>query len=157
MSAGYGEPMADTPRDFTARAAADLGTVRATMRDVDGKPDWPAGLGEAELVRNDNGTPSWRFSTATYTLDGDTLAEVRTVPPLQARLINVRTRAVKRVPLTRIPGSPRAELERRSRPATSPVDRPGPRVRCETARFEPSSPLIGRGGQNRPRRRDWRK
>jgi hypothetical protein len=78
------------------RAAADWERIRAVMRELEGDPDWPRGLGDCELELAD-GTARWRFGTVAYALDGDTLAEVRTDPTMQVRLIDLVARTVKTV------------------------------------------------------------
>jgi hypothetical protein len=83
-------------RDPARRAAADWERIRAVMRELEGDPDWPSGLGDCELELTPDAT-RWRFGAAAYALHGDTLAEIRTDPTMRVRLINLVDRTVKTV------------------------------------------------------------
>jgi hypothetical protein len=83
--------------DPARRAAADWERIRAVMRELEGDPDWPRGLGDCELELLPDGTARWRFGTVAYALVDDTLAELRTDPTVQVRLIDLVERTVKTV------------------------------------------------------------
>jgi hypothetical protein len=85
--------------DFAARAEDDAAIVQSVMRSLD-KPEWPAGLGEMELVALNDGTPVFRFAEVSYHVDdaAGVVCEQRRVPPIEARIISPRDGTVKVVP-----------------------------------------------------------
>lgn len=76
--------------DFPKVAARQFRQIRSAMRRE--TPDWPAGLGDAELTQLEDGSPSWRFADRVYTTEGHLICELTTD---SCRIIDPVKRTIK--------------------------------------------------------------